>query len=313
MDTSFHFFPEQASTLAAQVDALCLFLVALTVSISTLIAGLIIVFAVKYRTRTGAERGVPIYGSMRVEMFWTFTPLVIVMFIFGWGAKTYITGRQPPDDAMEIYVVGKQWMWKIQHPEGRQEINELHVPLGRNVKLTMISQDVIHSFFIPAFRVKQDVLPGRYAMEWFQATKLGEYHLFCTQYCGTDHSRMRGRVVVMEPARYAEWLAGRVPDESAAAAGARLFHQHRCDTCHGVRAPTLSGLFGSRVKLQDGGTITADDDYIRESILFPSAKVVDGFPNIMPTFKGQLSEEEVLQIIEYVKSLRANAAQEEPK
>jgi cytochrome c oxidase subunit 2 len=313
MDQSFHLFPAQASTQAQQVDALCYFLLTVTVSISLLIAILILYFAIKYKVKTGIERGVPIYGSMRLEMFWTFTPLCIAMVIFGWGAKVYVSGRQVPDDAMEIYVVGKQWMWKIQHPEGRQEINELHVPLGRNVKLTMISQDVIHSFFIPAFRVKQDVLPGRYVMEWFQATKLGEYHLFCTQYCGTDHAKMIGRVVVMDPSKYAEWLTGRIPDETAAEAGTRLYHKYLCDTCHGVRAPTLAGVYRSPVKLQDGNTVLADDDYIRESILYPSAKVVAGFPNIMPTFKGQITEDEILQLIEYIKSLRDNATQGDSK
>jgi len=313
MDTSFHVFPEQASTLASQVDALYFFLLAICGSLSLLVAALIIYFAIKYRMRTGAERGAAIAGSLRLEMFWTLAPLAIAMVMFGWGARTYVTGHQAPDDAMEIYIVGKQWMWKIQHPEGRQEINELHVPLGRNVKLTMISQDVIHSFFIPAFRVKQDVLPGRYTMEWFQATKLGEYHLFCSQYCGTDHSRMIGRVIVMEPAKYAEWLTGRVPDETAADAGLRLFHKYRCDTCHGVRAPSLAGVYGSRVKLQDGRTVLADDDYIRESILDPNAKVVAGFPSIMPTFRGQLTEDELVQLIEYIKSLRTNARPEDSK
>ncbi len=206
---------------------------------------------------------------------------------------------------MEIYVVGRQWMWKIQHPEGRMEINELHVPLGRPVKLIMTSMDVIHDFYVPAFRNKQDVLPGAYTYEWFEPSKVGDYHFFCSQYWRErDHSKMTGWVHVMEPAKYAEWLNGNAGDLPRAVAGERLFSKFACATCHASRAPSLAGLYGSKVKLVDGAVVLADDNYLRESILSPGAKVVGNYPPIMPTFKGQLSEEQLIDLIEYIKSLR---------
>ncbi|HEY3243973.1 MAG TPA: c-type cytochrome, partial [Phycisphaerae bacterium] len=198
----------------------------------------------------------------------------------------------------------------IQHPQGRREINELHVPLGRAIRLVMASEDVIHDFYLPDFRIKQDVIPGRYTSEWFVPTRLGEYHLFCAEYCGTNHSRMRGRIVVLEPARYEAWLAGAVADEPPASAGERLFTELRCITCHGTQAPTLAGLFGRRVRLQDGTVVVADESYLRESILDPQAKLVAGYPPLMPTFRGQVSEEQVMQLIAYIKSLSAAAGSE---
>jgi cytochrome c oxidase subunit 2 len=227
--------------------------------------------------------------------------------MFAWGAKLYLHVSRPPQDAMELYVTGKQWMWKIQHPEGRKEIDELHVPLGQDVKLTMTSEDVIHSFFIPAFRVKRDVIPGRYTSEWFRATELGEYHIFCSQYCGRDHSRMVGKVTVMDPAKYQDWLSGAMPDMSSTAAGEKLFVTYGCLACHAAQAPTMAGLFGSKVNVTESGrkeVVTADDEYIRESILFPRAKIVEGYPdNVMPSFVVRLNEEQVMQLIAYIKSL----------
>jgi cytochrome c oxidase subunit 2 len=217
---------------------------------------------------------------------------------------------QPPDDCLEINVVAKQWMWKIQHPDGQQEINALHVPLGRPVKLRMISEDVIHSFYVPAFRVKQDVLPGRYTTIWFQPTRAGEFHLFCAEYCGTSHSQMRGTVVVQTESQYAQWLQGG-PRESPEAAGQRLYEQFRCTTCHDAaikpRCPPLDGVFGTTVRLADGGTVTADENYLRESIVRPAAKLVAGYPAVMPSFEGQIGEEGILQIIAYLKSRRPAA------
>jgi cytochrome c oxidase subunit 2 len=212
---------------------------------------------------------------------------------------------------MEIYVVGKQWMWKIQHPEGVREINELHVPTGRPIKLIMASQDVIHDFFVPAFRIKQDVVPGSYSTEWFIANNPGTYHLFCAQYCGTQHSQMVGSVIVMTPADYQAWLAGVGPSEPPAASGARLYISYGCATCHGARAPTLAGLYGSDVRVLDQRanrttTVKADETYLRESILFPDAKLVLGYPPIMPSFRGQLTEEQIFDLIAYVKSLGAS-------
>lgn len=300
-------FPEQASTVAGRVDALYYYLVGVSVFFSVLIFLLVFYFAVKYRRRDPNYVPPAIHGSTRLEVFWSVVPLALAMVMFGWGAKLFFEMQRPPAETLEIQVVGKQWMWKIQHPQGPREINELHVPVGVPVKLTMISEDVIHSFYIPAFRVKMDVLPGRYTTLWFEATKTGEYHLFCAEYCGTQHSGMIGRVVVMEPLDYQNWLAGGPPAESLEQAGERLFSQMQCNTCHfagpGARGPLLEGVFGSPVRLADGRTVTADENYVRESILNPAAKVVAGYRPVMPTYAGQLSEEQVLQLVAYIKSL----------
>jgi cytochrome c oxidase subunit II len=232
--------------------------------------------------------------------------------IFVWGAIIYFQMRTPPRDAAEIYVVGKQWMWKIQHVEGQREINELHVPVDRDVKLIMTSQDVIHSFFVPEFRVKQDVVPGRYTTLWFKATQTGTYHLFCTQYCGTQHSGMIGDVVVMNPIDYQNWMSGGTVTGSLAQNGQTLFQQLGCSTCHRFdvqgRGPNLIGAFGKPVQLQDGRTVMADENYVRESILVPTAKVVSGFQPIMPSFQGQVSEEQLTALVAYVKSLSQQPA-----
>ena len=228
------------------------------------------------------------------------------MGMFLWGASLYFTTMRPPEDALELYVVGKQWMWYFQHPEGPREINELHVPVGRPVKLIMTSQDVIHSFYVPAFRIKMDVVPGRYTTTWFEATKTGEYHLFCAEYCGTAHAGMGGYVHVMKPTQYEQWLGGGLGGEPLAMAGERLFEQLGCGTCHradgGGLGPVLRGLFGKPVQLQTGERVVADERYIRESILHPRAQIVEGYPPIMPPFEGQISEEGLLQIIAYIKS-----------
>jgi cytochrome c oxidase subunit 2 len=300
-------FPEQASQQAGQVDAVYFFLVAVTAFFSLLIATLVVVFAVKYRRRRGNEIGVPIHGSLALELVWTIIPFLIVMVMFGWGAKVFFDLYRPPAGAMEIYVVGKQWMWKIQHMDGHREINELHVPVGRPVKLIMGSEDVLHSFFIPAFRVKADVIPGRYNTLWFTATKAGTYHLFCAEYCGTKHSGMIGSVIAMEPADFQAWLSGGSGEDSPVAAGAKLFTDLACVTCHQQesqgRGPALQNLFGQPVTLQDGRTVVADEAYIRESIVNPQAKVVAGFQPLMPTFQGLVTEEQLLQLIAYVRSL----------
>jgi cytochrome c oxidase subunit 2 len=231
------------------------------------------------------------------------------MVIFAWGAFIFFQERTPPRDASEVYVVAKQWMWKLEHVEGQREINELHVPVGRDVKLIMTSQDVIHSFYVPAFRIKQDVLPGRYTTAWFRATKPGVYHLFCAEYCGSQHSGMIGQVMVMEPAQYQAWLSGGSTSGSLASNGESIFQQLGCVTCHRSdtqgRGPNLAGIFGKPVQLEDGRTVVADENYIRESILSPSAKVVKGFKPIMPVFQGLVSEEQLTELVAYVKSLSA--------
>jgi cytochrome c oxidase subunit II len=304
------FSPEQASTFAPHVDALYVYLVTLTAFFTLAISAAIIFFAVKYRRRQAAELPRPIAGSMVLELTWTIIPLLISMTIFVWGASIFFKAYRAPQQAMEIYVVGKQWMWKFQHATGQREINELHVPVGARVKLTMTTEDVIHSFYVPAFRIKQDVVPGRYLQTWFEATKPGKYYLFCTEYCGTNHSGMGGYVYVMEPAAYQQWLAGGTGTESAASQGMKLFQQRGCASCHQVdpggqqgRGPTLYGIFGKQQQVEGGGAVTVDEAYVRESILNPQAHVAAGFQNIMPTFQGQLNEEQILQLVAYIRSL----------
>jgi len=309
MVNGFPLWPARASTEAGNVDALYIFLLALSAFMCLAIFTMILVFATKYRRRRGivAEQ---IEGSSALEITWSVIPLVIFMVIFVWGAVIYFHGRTPPQGSSEVYVVAKQWMWKLQHQEGQSEINELHVPVGRDVKLIMTSQDVIHSWFVPAFRIKQDVLPGRYTTAWFRATKPGVYHLFCSQYCGTMHSGMIGQVVVMEPAQYQAWLSGGGASGSLAASGESLFQQLGCSTCHRFdtqgRGPNLVGLFGKAVQLEDGRTVMADENYLRESILSPGEKVVRGFKPIMPVFQGLVSEEQLNALVAYVKSLNQN-------
>jgi cytochrome c oxidase subunit II len=300
--------PEQASTVAAKVDALFLFLVVVSLCFAGVIFLLVTVFAVRYRRRSEADRPAAIHGSLILESLWTGIPLVIALAIFVWGAYLYFVIWSPPAAATEIYVVGKQWMWKLQHPGGQREINELHVPAHRPIRLTMTSEDVIHSFFVPAFRVKADVVPGKYTSVWFEATKPGEYHLFCSQYCGTSHAVMGGRIVVMEPADFERWLTGEVAEESLPAAGEKLFARLGCHTCHRAdgtgRGPSLVGRFGKSEKLTSGDSVVVDESYVRESILNPQAKLVAGYPPIMPTFKGLVAEEQLLQLLAYIKSLK---------
>jgi cytochrome c oxidase subunit 2 len=285
------------------------FLLAVAVFFSLLIAGLIVYFAVKFHRRSADEVGAEIHGGLMLEITWTVVPFLITMVIFVWGASVFFAMARPPDETLNIYVVGKQWMWKFQHLDGQREINELHVPLGRPVKLIMTSEDVIHDVFVPAFRVKADVLPGRYTTIWFNPTKTGRYHLFCAEYCGTRHSGMTGQVIVMDPNEYQAWLSGGGPGGSLAENGAKLFASLACNTCHRPdaqgRGPVLEGLFGKSVTLQIGETITVDEAYVRESILNPTAKIAAGFQPIMPTFQGLVTEEQLLELIEYVKSLQA--------
>ncbi len=306
MQPNFPLFPEQASTIAKHVDALYLFLVLITTFFSLLVGLLIVFFAVKYR-KTPNRTSEQIHGSMLLEVVWTAIPLAISMVIFVWAAFLYYHMQRPPKDAMEIYGVGKQWMWKFEHQGGQREINSLHVPTGRPVKVTLISQDVIHDFFVPEFRVKTDVLPNRFTYTWFEATTPGTYHLFCSQYCGTKHSAMIGEVVVMKPEDFEAWLSSGKAEGSLASSGEKLFQQLGCITCHrgdsGARGPNLPGLYGRSVRLTDDRTVLADDNYIRESILNPNAKIVSGFQPIMPTFQGVVKEDDLVQLIAYIKSM----------
>jgi cytochrome c oxidase subunit II len=301
--------PEQASTYAPDVDNLYLFLVGLTVFFTVLISGAILYFFVKYRRRSEAEIPQPIAGSMVLESAWSIIPFLISLGIFAWGAKIYLDQYTIPNDAMDIYVVGKQWMWKFQHPEGQREINELHIPVGRKIRFVMATEDVIHSFFVPAFRMKEDIVPGpsRYSTVWAQATQTGTFHIFCAEYCGTSHSGMIGTVTVMNDKDYQAWLAGGAAEGSMSERGAALFTQLGCVTCHKPDAtgqcPKLEGVYGTEQQLNNGNSVLADDSYVRESILSPAAKVVKGYQPIMPSFQGIVSEEQLQQLLAYVKSI----------
>ncbi len=305
MFNNFPLWPERASTVAGNVDALFIFLLIVSGLMTLLIFVCLVYFAARYRYRPGvlAEQ---IEGSTPLELTWSIIPLFVFVVIFFWGAVVFFKERTPPADATEVYVVAKQWMWKLEHAEGQREINELHVPVGRDVKMIMTSQDVIHSFFIPAFRIKQDVLPGRYTVAWFRATKPGTYHLFCAEYCGTQHSGMIGSIVVQEPAQYEAWMNGGSTGPLSAS-GEKIFAELGCVTCHRNdsqgRGPNLQGVFGKPVLLEDGRTVTADENYIRESILDPGAKIVNGYKPVMPTFQGLVSEEQLNALVAYVKSL----------
>jgi cytochrome c oxidase subunit II len=300
------FFPEQASTVSHDVDLLLYFLLAVTGPMALLVAVLLIYFAIRYRRRPGAPPPGPMKGSIPLELFWSGTPLVIFMVMFVWGATVYFGAYRPPDNATVIYGVGKQWMWKFQHPEGQREINELHVAVGQPYQILLTSEDVIHSFFVPDFRVHMDVLPARYTSVWFEATKPGTYHLFCSQYCGTNHAGMIGSVVVQEPADHQRWLHLRA-EGSLALQGRKTFLKYRCVSCHSAdenaRAPVLEELYGKRVQLRGGGSVIADDHYLRESIIDPDAKIVAGYENIMPHFKGQVTEEEIFELLAFIRSL----------
>ncbi len=321
--TNFPLFPESASTVAGQIDAVYFALIALSVFFSVLIATILIVFAVKYHHGKQVKRERAGHSSAKLEVFLIGMPTIIGLSIFFWSASVYFHAVRPPADTLDIYVVGKQWMWKIKHPGGQSEINSLHVPLGQPVKLIMTSQDVIHSFYVPAFRVKQDVLPGRFTTLWFEATKTGEFHLFCAEYCGLDHSRMTGWVTVMPPAEYEAWLARGGQDVAPAGGAAKAsastplsqtgsgaFAQLGCNACHvptsALRAPRLEGLFGKDVKLRDGSVVKADENYLRESILDPNAKIVAGYPTptLMPTYQGQINAEQLIELVAYIKSLK---------
>jgi cytochrome c oxidase subunit II len=307
------FFPEQASNFAPHVDALMLFIMAVCFFFAAAVTIAIVIFFFKFHRKKPDAVGTPIHGDMRLEAAWMIIPLILAMAMFSWGAVIYVDYRTTPKDTLDIYIIGKQWMWKAQQPNGLKEINELHVPSGQDVRLILASEDVIHDFYVPAFRVKMDVVPGHYNSMWFRPTKPGRYHFFCSQYCGTNHALMGGWVTVMEPSDYAAWLSGASGAESnPVLAGEKLFTEKACVTCHASngtgRAPSLNGLYGAQVLLADGSTVVADDAYIRESILQPNAKIVAGYQPLMPTFQGQLTEEQILALTSYIKSLQAQPA-----
>jgi cytochrome c oxidase subunit 2 len=302
-------FPAEASGIAPYVDALYFFLVLMTIVGTTLVAVLLLVFSIRYR-REKNPVATQVEGSTLLEATWTIIPLAIFLLTFVWGALLYFRIYDPPANAMNIYIVGKQWMWKAEHPGGQHEINALHVPTGKPIQLTMISQDVFHSFSIPDFRIKREVIPGRYSTVWFEPTQVGTYHLFCTQYCGTQHSGMIGEVTVMTPADYKKWLEQSNSGQSLAQNGERLFASMGCNSCHNgtaaARGPSLAGVYGSKLTLTDGRQILVDDAYLRNAILNPSEHVTAGFAPIMPTYQGQISEDGLIDLVEFIKNMQSN-------
>lgn len=313
----FPFLPEQASTFAAEIDALYFALVAVTAFFTIGICAMIWYFSVKYRRGKKADRSNAPLANHKLEAVWIIIPLGIALAIFGWSAKIFFDLRTPPGNTLKVHAIGKQWMWKFVNADGKYEVNELHVPVGRAVEVTMISQDVIHDLYFPAFRTKQDVLPGRYTKLWFEATKPGTYHMFCAEYCGLLHSGMIGKIHVLSEQDYAAWLADVGANATAASGnqtspeqvGAALFQKFTCNTCHKGAGetgagPSLIGVYGSEAKLADGSTVTVDETYIRNSIFTPTAQVVAGYQPSMPTFKGQINEEQILQLIAYIRSLK---------
>lgn len=299
--------PVETSAYSQQVDVFAIAFTALILLLAAPVFILIIVYAVKYRRGKPADRLHPPKRNLRMELSWSILPFVCLLGFFGWSTALFATRYFPPADALGIDVVAKQWMWKFQHPEGQGEINELHVPVNRPIKLTMASQDVIHSLYVPALRLKQDVVPGRYTVMWFTPTKTGNFRLACAEFCGTDHSVMGGQIVVLNQADYAGWLDHFSVDATLAQAGAAIFRSRGCSGCHGpsatVHAPKLEGLYGSPVPLSNGSIVTADDVYLRDSILLPQKQIAAGYPPIMPTFQNVLSEEEVLKLVAYLRSI----------
>ena len=307
--TNFALFPPEASKLAPQMDALLFFEILVSLVGMTIVVLLVTTFCILY-SKGRHPVAVQIEGSTILEATWTIIPLGLFLVMFVWGSLIYFRVYTPPANAMNIYVVGKQWMWKAEHPGGQHEINSLHIPTGKPIQLTLISQDVFHSFSIPAFRVKREAIPGRYTSVWCEATTPGTYHLFCTQYCGTNHSAMIGDIVVLTPDGYKQWLAESTSGMSLAQNGERLFASLSCNACHNARpdarGPSLANVYGAKLALASGGTVLADDAYLRESILNPSQHITQGYAPIMPTYQGQVSEEGVIALVEYIKNLSSN-------
>jgi cytochrome c oxidase subunit 2 len=298
-----------AASTGAETDFLLLGLVGVSLAVLALVFGLMLVYVIRYRHDSPVHRHELGEKSFRFEISWTAATLVIFFGLFIWGSVIYVRLYQPPTNALKIYVVAKQWMWKIEHAGGQREINALHMPIDTPIELIMTSEDVIHDFFVPAFRVKRDVLPGQYETMWFKADRAGTYHLFCSQFCGTAHSNMIGEVVVMPARDYANWLAGNGGGDTLAAQGKSLFVRYGCAGCHlgngTVRAPSLDGLYGSPVPLSDGTTIIADDRYIRDSIMYPKQQVVASFEPVMPSFANVIPEEDLIRLVAYIHSLAA--------
>jgi cytochrome c oxidase subunit 2 len=307
--THFAIFPPEASSIAPYADALYFFLVFISIIGLGAVAFLVTFFSIRYRQSRNPV-ATQIEGSTLLEATWTIIPLILFMVTFVWGALLYFRIYSPPPNAMNIYVVGKQWMWKVEHPGGQHEINALHIPINQPIQLTLISQDVFHSFSVPAFRVKREVIPGRYNTVWFEATTPGVYHLFCTQYCGTLHSQMIGWVYAMKPDDYQAWAAGSTSGHSLAQNGERLFASLGCNSCHNsspnAHGPNLANVYGAHVQLANGQFTTVDDAFLRDTILNPTLHEVAGYAPIMPTYQGQVSEDGLIDLVEYIKQLNSS-------
>lgn len=301
------FWPDTAAVSGVVVNNLYIAELALSGLIMVTVVAMMLRFCVRYRAGSSASRSGRIDKTWHFEIAWTIATLGVFLILFVWGAQVYVWLYQTPHADEEVYVVGKQWMWKVEHAGGQREIDALHVPVDKTIRLVMASEDVIHSFFVPAFRIKHDVVPGTLETIWFKATKTGVFRLECTQYCGLQHATMQGEIVVMTDPDYARWLTSQGVADSLAQQGADLFRAHGCSGCHGenstVHAPSLSGLYGTLVHLQDGSVRRADEAYLRDCILNPRSFTVAGYPPIMPDFSGQLDEGEMLKLIEYIKSL----------
>jgi cytochrome c oxidase subunit 2 len=306
------FWRPGATPHAADVDLLFTGLLVTSLFVLGLLFLLLLTFAIRYRSGSAADRGDRIKKTWWWEIGWSLATLVVFLVLFVWSTSLFLNLYDPPKDALPIFVVAKQWMWKVQHPGGQREINELHVPLGHAVRLVMASEDVIHSFFVPAFRLKHDVVPGTYQELWFEPSRPGVFQLMCSEFCGTDHSRMTGRIVVLQDAEFEQWLTQQSAADTLASQGAKLFRQLGCSGCHTpgsvVRAPPLEGIYGKPVPLQDGRTVIADEAYIRDCILVPHTQVVAGYEPLMPSFAGKVSEDELVSLVAYIKSLAGDAA-----
>lgn len=308
MGSGLSLIPAEASTFAGPVDLLSVALLIVTLLGSGLIVTLVVAFVIMFRRRAPLEGGAATSGDIRIQAPVAVAFLGLAVIAAAWGAYVYSQMTTRPKNPEAIYVVAKQWMWKAQHSGGQEEINQVHVPIGQPVELTLTSQDVIHDFSVPEFRVKTDVLPGQYTTLWFEADQAGTYQLFCDQFCGTNHPLMTGAVVAMAPRDYEAWLQS-AAFLSPAGKGQQLFTQLGCNTCHRNdsyrRAPVLEGLYGKSVQLSNGQTVIADDAYIRESIIHPGAQIVNGWQDIMPTFdSSRVSESQLVQLVAYIKSLR---------
>jgi len=300
-------FPPSASTVAHDTDRLYFLLLALSLCVMAVVFLPLSYFLLKYRRGKKANRADLHLPTMKIEVTWTLIPTLISMGFFVAGAAVYFDEEVPPGKFLEVNVVGKQWMWKLEHQEGNAEINELHIPVNQDIKLVLGSEDVVHSFYIPAFRIKQDVVPGRFATEWFHPTQTGVYRFYCSEYCGLDHAKMEGYVYVLSPEEYAEWIARGAPKETLAQRGEQLYSELGCSGCHSghaiVHAPQLEGLYGTTVALSDGTSVVADEKYLRDSILQPGTQIVSGYQPVMPAYQGHIREEQLMQLIAYVKSI----------